>query len=280
MESVATSSVTLLDLINLTHDVASLNAVYLGIAVSAVLVLAGILLGVFYFFNLKPLQEKITKQEDKIDAQKKETDRVLKSSEDKLEESLEKFRNEYAEHIDELLIENNEKNVLEAKSQIATAEKLLLEKIESISEDKDIKLKDIILSDVVNKISAAEKTINAEMAKLKTDFSGTNKNISSLEEKIFDLKRSLVEFEIEHHLKKGQIGAMRKMIDKLEMDLKRGWGEDDTIMEIKDYIVESGMPKYYLDDLTKAIEKMPKKLEHINKEVLELAQKRLYDPRS
>lgn len=70
METI-TSSNSLIDLMNLTHDAIYLNAVYLGISVSAILVLAGILFGVFYFFNLKPLQDKIIKQEDKIDNLKK-----------------------------------------------------------------------------------------------------------------------------------------------------------------------------------------------------------------
>ncbi|MCH7883171.1 hypothetical protein IIA95_02025 [Patescibacteria group bacterium] len=282
METLSTSSVSLIDLINLTHDVASLNAVYLGISMSAVLVLAGILFGVFYFFNLKPLQEKIIKQEDKLEAQKKEVNQVLKSTEDKIGKSLEVFKKSHGNDVNELIRKNNEKNTLETKNQIASIEKTLIEKIESVSEKKNIKLKEIILLETTNKINTAEKSTNIETNKLKTDFneksSSMNAKIISLEEKTFNLRRSLVNFEIEGHLKKGQVGAMRKMIEKLEMDIKKGWGEESTILKIKDYIAEKGMPSYYFDNLSKVVKKMPEKFKSINTEVLALAQKNLYDP--
>lgn len=212
METIPTNSISFIDLINFTHDIASLNAVYLGISVSAILVLAGLLLGVFYFFNLKPLQEKITKQEDKIDTQKKEADKIIKSSEDKVEASLRIFKERYKKDIDKLITENNGKNILETKNQIGIAEKSLLEKIESVSENKNIKLKEVILSEATNKISVTEKLLQKEISSLKMSVSLTEGNIKGIERKIKKL-------ELEEFARKNQMGAIYRAVDLLKEDI-------------------------------------------------------------
>lgn len=212
METISTSSVSLIDLINLTQDIAALNAVYLGISVGAILIFAGVLLGAFSFFNLKPLQEKITKQEDKIDTQKKKIDQVLESSKTETEASLEVFKENYKKDVNELIIKNNEKNILETKSQITTAEKLFIEKIESISENKNIKLKEVILSETTNKISDTEKSLQKEVSSLKTSGDLMEQNIKNIERKIKEL-------ELEEFARKNQMGAIYRAIELLREDI-------------------------------------------------------------
>jgi hypothetical protein len=66
----ATSTVTLIDLINVTQEIASLNLGYLTICVTIVLASGGF----FYLFSFSPLQEKIKRQEDELGTLKKDTE--------------------------------------------------------------------------------------------------------------------------------------------------------------------------------------------------------------
>lgn len=72
MEITSTSTIELIDLINLTKDIASLNAVYLTISVGIILTFGT----AFYFFNFKPLQEKITKQEKNLELENKNIEKL------------------------------------------------------------------------------------------------------------------------------------------------------------------------------------------------------------
>ncbi|HAS80560.1 TPA: hypothetical protein DCS02_00805 [Candidatus Nomurabacteria bacterium] len=223
METI-TASNSLVDLMNLTHDAISLNAVYLGISVSAILVLAGILLGVFYFFNLKPLQEKITKQDDKMESQEKETTRVLKDTEEKNGKSLKDFEQKYEKHLNEILVKNNEKIILENKNIFAATEKSILEKIENVSEGKDIKLKEIIFSEVINKIAILEKILTFNIVNAKNDSNKNlvelNKTIAELKSNIKEIKREIKILNIYKYSKEGQMGAIIDSMDVLREDIK------------------------------------------------------------
>lgn len=272
----STNVISAIDLINLSKDLAQINLGYLSIAITILVILSG----VFVYFNISPIKDALNKQEEKIDALKKEASGLLKSSEDMVDVYFENFRENQKKEIAESLVKNNEKIYLEIKNQIAVVEKAFFEKIEIVSEDKDKKLKAIILSETDNKINTIEKSIIMEITKLRTDFSekvsSVNTKISSLEKGVFDIKRSLVDFEIENHLKKNQVGAMSKMIEKLEMDIERGWGSEDTLLEIKVYITNRGMPNYYLSNLQKVIENVPKEFNVIKEEILKLAQEKIY----
>lgn len=230
METI-TAPNSLIDLMNLTHDAISLNAVYLGISVSAILVLAGILFGVFYFFNLKPLQDKITKQEDKIDALKKETEQVLKSVEQKIQESLKLFEENYEKYINSILVKNDEKNILENKNQIALVEKNIIEKIESVSETKDIKLKEIILSDTINKINVADKSLRETISPLKTSINSIGYSIKTIDRKIKSL-------ELEEFARKNQMGAIYRAVELLKEDIdqKNNYGIPESIQKVEKQI--------------------------------------------
>ena len=102
-----------MDLINLTQDIASLNAVYLTVSVGIILAV-----GVaFYFFNFKPLQEKITKQEDQLNSEKKSNEQKferltanVKETQKNALDQIEKLKEELTETI-ESKANNAEKRV-------------------------------------------------------------------------------------------------------------------------------------------------------------------------
>ncbi|HCI05392.1 TPA: hypothetical protein DEX28_01465 [Patescibacteria group bacterium] len=100
-----------------------------------------------------------------------------------------------------------------------------------------------------------------------------------LSDKIFEIERTLVDFEIENHRSKNQVGEISKMIKKLNMDIKRKWGVEDTLLEIKEYIKKKDMPNYYFEDLHNALKNVPGSLKMIADEILKLAQEKLYNPR-
>lgn len=99
-----------------------------------------------------------------------------------------------------------------------------------------------------------------------------------LSDKMFEIERTLVDFEIENHRDKNQVGEVSMMIKKLNMDIKRKWGAENTLLEIKEYIKKSGMPNYYLEDLHNALKGIPDSLKIVGDEILKLAQERLYNP--
>ena len=74
----ATSSIALMDIINLIKDISSLNLGYLGLSITVLVILGG----VFYFFNLKPWQEKTEKQEGNLENMRQ---RLIKDKNEALE---------------------------------------------------------------------------------------------------------------------------------------------------------------------------------------------------
>jgi len=101
---------------------------------------------------------------------------------------------------------------------------------------------------------------------------------NNFEDEIFDIKKTIIDFEIEKFRSKGQVGEISKMIEKLGMDIKARFGAESTLPEIKEYIKKSGMPNYYLDDLHKVLKNLPESLKRLGEETLKLAEESLYDP--
>lgn len=64
----ATTTISVIELVNLTQGIATLNLGYLGLCVTIILFVGGF----FYVFNFKPLQESIKKQESQLEGLKKE----------------------------------------------------------------------------------------------------------------------------------------------------------------------------------------------------------------
>lgn len=102
---------------------------------------------------------------------------------------------------------------------------------------------------------------------------------NQLDRKIFDIEYRMVELEIESFRNKKQVGELSMLIKKLEMDKKRGWGIEDTLFEIKEYIKENGMPNYYFEDLNRTLEGVLDSFKGIKEDIRELAKEKFYKVR-
>ncbi len=120
-----------------------------------------------------------------------------------------------------------------------------------------------------NQIKKSSDSIAIQIKSIQTKF----------ENEIFDIKRTIIDFEIEKFRDKGQVGEISRMIEKLEMDIKAGFGAEETLPEIREYVKKSGMPNYYLDDLHKVLKNLPESLKRLGEETLKLAEEKLYSPR-
>jgi F0F1-type ATP synthase membrane subunit b/b' len=116
LSQVSADSFELTELINITRDIAELNAAYLAISVSVIIFLGGI----FYLFNVKPLQDKLQKQEEDIEKERKDNKHKLK----KLRQSVSAFKSE-------------------ALSQIATLKETTLQDLQQKNEELDTKIQKI-----------------------------------------------------------------------------------------------------------------------------------------
>jgi len=114
MEISSTAVINVIDLINLSKDIAQLNLGYLGISVA----ILGILGGVFYYFNIKPLKDALDKQEKTISSVKEEADRLLDKSKEQSKKALELFKKDQATELAKLIKEQSDKIKLETESKI------------------------------------------------------------------------------------------------------------------------------------------------------------------
>jgi hypothetical protein len=108
-----TDTFSMTDLLNLSNGLAQTNAMYLAVSVTIILATGA----AFYFFNLKPLQEKISKQEEELEKEKNSNKEKLEKLTDALNKSLENvssqtnsLKNELSKAIEEK-IENADKRI-------------------------------------------------------------------------------------------------------------------------------------------------------------------------
>ncbi|MEX1013815.1 MAG: hypothetical protein WDZ80_01480 [Candidatus Paceibacterota bacterium] len=135
-------------------------------------------------------------------------------------------------------------------------------------------------NELQEQLTSLKTTVEEQIKKLSDSSNAKVKSIEKrINEKIFNIEYSLVEFEIERYRSNNQVGEVSQMIKKLNMDFQRGWGAEDTLLEIRGYIEKSGMPSYFLDDLHKAIEKLPDSIKGVGEGVFSLAQTKMYNPK-
>ena len=105
------------------------------------------------------------------------------------------------------------------------------------------------------------KNIIETQIKKVSDFNTTQiKNMEArLDDRLFKVERTIVDFQIESYRNKGQVGEIAAMIEGLKMDIKRGWGAEDTLLEIKECINKNGMPNYFFNDLHLALKGVPER---------------------
>lgn len=217
MGTATTTLISSLDLINLSKDLAQLNLGYLGISVA----ILGVLGGVFVYFNIKPLQEKLGKQEDVISGLKKEANDLLSQAEVQTQSSLKEFEEGQAALLVTAFDQQKENIYLEVTNKIQVVEGNILEKVDLISNDKDLKLKEILLSEMSNKILTLEKSLTAMMEEYKKT---NDEKFMSFEKKTDSIVKAIagdvLELKAYKYDMEGKMGGIIYTIEAVEKCLK------------------------------------------------------------
>lgn len=236
---IATTSISATDLINFSQSIAQLNLGYLGISVA----ILGVLGGVFVYFNIKPLKDDLNKQEDKINDLKTEANDLLDQSEKQTEQALDDFKNNQSLILSEALKQQRETINLETANEINAVRNFVLEKIDSISSEKDLALKEILLSEMSNKILSLEKSLtgaleeykkanNESITSFKSETEGVLKRVSS---DILELKAYKYDME-------GKMGGIILTIEALEKCVEN----EPYLLKFKLQDLEDKIGKYEL----------------------------------
>ena len=276
MDIATTSSITASEIIILVERIASLNLGYLGISVTIIALLGG----AFYLLNFKPLKDTLENQKKSLTDLKNEVEENLSSSKEELKKDLKCFEETNTKDISSLVQQKNEKLISDIKTKIAIFEKDFTEKFNTFVDKKDQDLKTVLLSEFGSQIRILEKALNIEINNNKKNLENKitiiQSTSSSLKQDISKIKEDLIDLQIEYHLNKNQIGAMRKMLEKLSLSIKKKWGVEDVLLEIKEYIKKHGMPNVYLSDLTESLKEVSEDHKIIKNEILELASEKVY----
>jgi len=239
MEIATTTLISSLDLINLSKDLAQLNLGYLGISVA----ILGVLGGVFVYFNIKPLQEKLSRQEEVIGELKTEAKDLLSQAETRTQASLEEFEEKQVDLFSASFDQQKKNLYLEVNNKIQSAETNILEKANSESNDKDSKLKEILLSEMNNKVLSLEKSLNAvfeEYRKTSDEkFSSfrkeTNSSIKEIAGDVLELKAYKYDME-------GKMGGIIFTIEAIEKCLR----DEPYLLKFKLEDLKEKIGKYHL----------------------------------
>jgi len=267
METVATAF-ALDELIGMTTHLASLNLGYLGICVTILLIFGWL----HYIFNIKPLKDKLDSQSKELINLKSEVDQNLSSSKEEVKTDLKKFEVEYTKSVFATVVQKNEKLTSDFETKIAQLETEIIEKFEDTTTQKANDLKELLLSRMKEQIVSLEQEVNVKFEKIH------NKD-SDIKDDVFKIKKEIVDLQYEYYLNKSQVGAVKMLIEKLDMYIKDGWGVEDILVNIKEYIEERRMPSNYLEDLYEVLKKVPEKYTSIAEEILKLANSKIYTPR-
>lgn len=252
------TSTSAIDLINFSQGIAQLNLGYLGISV----LILGFLGGVFAYFNIKPLKDALEKQERTIEELKKEAQGLLTLSAEQSEKTLKDFRAHQSKLLIATFEQQNERLKLETANKIQEVEKILSTKIEKTSEDKDIKLREIILSEAKNHSATLEKELTLRITTVKESITKEVSQIksvnTSLKSSIKKLDEKVKELQVYKYHKEGQMGAIILSIELLKDAV-------DEYLENKKLFGVAGMP------LEEAFSYRPKaRLEELIKEIGDL----------
>lgn len=216
MGVISTSTIAAIDLVNLSKDIAQLNLGYLGISVA----ILGVLGGVFVYFNIKPFRDALEKQERTIEELKKEAKGLLALSADQSERVLENFKVDQSKIFNAAFEQHEEKLGLETASKIQEIEKVLSDKIESTAESKDLKLRDIILSEASNRLATLEKELTLGITTLKEEITKDVSQVKSanagLKAAVKELSEKIKELQVYKFSKEGKMGAIIVSIELLQ----------------------------------------------------------------
>ncbi len=221
MNPLATTTISAIDLINFSQGIAQLNLGYLTISVA----ILGIMGGVFVYFNFKPLKDALEKQEGAIEELKKEAQGLLSLASEQSEKTLTEFKINQSKLLTATFEQQEEKIKLEITNKIQEAESNLSDKIEIISENKDIKLREIILSETNNRLAISEKELVSQINKLKEslarEISQAKSESERLESSLKELDEEVKELQVYKYSKEGKMGAIIISIDLLKASIDK-----------------------------------------------------------
>lgn len=253
-----TSTVSAIDLINFSQSIAQLNLGYLGISVA----ILGVLGGVFVYFNFKPLKDDLNKQEDKINNLKTKADNLLNEVETQTGKTLDEFKKSQSVILSESLTQQRETIDLQTVNKIQAVENSVLERIDAVSGEKDSALKEVLLSEMSNKILSLEKTFVAALEEYKKT---NNETVTSLKNKTeATLKRvdsDIIDLQAYKYDMEGKMGGIILTIEALEKCIEN----EPHLLQFKLKDLEEKIGKYDLSpELFIRLKAVLKKAEGLN----------------
>ena len=251
------SAISLTDFANFTKDIAQLNLGYLTISV-AILVILG---GVFVYFNLNPLRDKLDKQEKSVGDLKNEVKSIIGNSIDQSRKILEDFKKSQNDKLTKVLEQQHDKIISEVENKTVNLESSILEKINIIIEDKDVKLKEITLSETSNKLASVEKSLNSIINKYKDLLSEEDKkntiSIQSLKFEIKDIKRDIKELKVYRFGQEGKMGSIIYSIELLKEDIdEKRWSIPSSLENLKKNIKDVPLDSDYITQIEEQLLKI------------------------
>jgi hypothetical protein len=262
--------ITSKDLIDTVITLATVNLGYLAASIATL----GIFVGVFIYFNIRPLKEILNKQEKRIDELKKEAQNLLITSKAQAEEIVDAFKAEQDKWFREEILQQEEKMKLEYKNIIQLVEKNLTEKIDEVSENKDLKLKDVVIAEITVMLANVEKNLKLEItnnmqdnqdkiSKIVTENSKFKSSISDFDEKIKELQAY-------RYNKEGRVGSILVTAELLKIAIDNHEKFRKSIPEYNIWKIESRLEeliedaeKFYMNQ--KSIDEVEEQLKRIEK---------------
>lgn len=253
----STGTISTIDLINLSKDIAQLNLGYLGISVA----ILGVLGGVFVHFNIKPIKDALDKQEGVINSLKKEANDLLSESGVRTKEALKEFGITQSLSLASTLEQQKNVTDLEISNKIQELENSLLEKVNFISDDKDIKLKEIIISEVKNLLSDLEKSLSSSASASATEsnkkFIEQERVILSIKSGIKNAQRDIKELKVYKYSKENQMGAIMYSIELLKEDIdEKRWSILNSLERLKGEIEGRTLEQEYISQIEEQLARL------------------------
>ena len=212
----STTTIATAEIIDMVSNLATINLGYLGIAVT-VLVFLG---GAFYLFNFKPLKDSIERQEKTLTVLEKDVKENLSSSKEEIKGDLVVFKKTQDDVVLNSIQQRNEKLLSDIQTKIVTFENEFTQKFNAFAEGKDQNLQTIILAEVSNNTRELEKSLNTAIIKVKSGSeeaaATVSKTVSSVQEDLKEVKRTMRKLEVFMYSQKGQMGAIYGSIDLLK----------------------------------------------------------------
>ncbi len=266
---VNTEPISSKDIFELVQSVAALNLGYLTIAVAIIALLGG----AFIYFNINPLKELLSKQEDR-----------LRKTEDVLKERFEKIEDDQRSTFDNLFLKLETKSTQLAKqikNTHATIKQEVSESLDDFEKTNNKLLEDtqerfslettnkieILKQESENKRLETEARVAEKVSKLEKDLmveiGSIRKDISTMKDQLNKFMISIKELEMEEFKRKNQQGFIIRNIELLELAIEQnGWNITERLQTIKEYLGEYPVSAYVNDKLLKALSKIEDRVEH------------------